>query len=204
MPRPIPQIDLEVVERAKRGDPDAHAVLYETFAPMIYTLARRMLVSAALAEDALQETFVEVIRNISKYRGDGALGHWIKRVAINRCLAHLRSPWSSRRVDSKELERAVTSSCDEQIALERALAELSATARAVVWLHDVEGFTHAEIATLAGRSQSFSKSQLARAHERLRASLDSDPEPERQPERQQEPEPPGGDLAPCEPALKIC
>ena len=59
----------------------------------------------------------------------------------------------------------------DQIDLERALARLGDTARAVVWLHDVEGYTHAEIGALFDATPSFSKSQLARAHERLRGLL---------------------------------
>jgi RNA polymerase sigma factor (sigma-70 family) len=55
--------------------------------------------------------------------------------------------------------------------LEAALERLSATARAVVWLHDVEGYTHEEIAAMMGKTPSFSKSQLARAHTRLRRWL---------------------------------
>jgi RNA polymerase sigma-70 factor (ECF subfamily) len=55
--------------------------------------------------------------------------------------------------------------------LEAALARLGDTARAVVWLHDVEGFTHEEIAGQMGKTVSFSKSQLARAHQRLRLWL---------------------------------
>jgi RNA polymerase sigma-70 factor (ECF subfamily) len=55
--------------------------------------------------------------------------------------------------------------------LETALESLSETSRAVVWLHDVEGYTHEEIAGMMGRTASFSKSQLARAHARLRRWL---------------------------------
>ncbi len=62
----------------------------------------------------------------------------------------------------------------EQLELERALARLADTPRLVVWLHDVEGFTHAEIGRLFGRTPSFSKSQLARAHQRLRELLEPD------------------------------
>jgi len=59
-----------------------------------------------------------------------------------------------------------------QIDLERAFERLSETSRAVVWLHDVEGYTHEEIAEQMGKTVSFSKSQLARAHVRLRRMLD--------------------------------
>ena len=55
--------------------------------------------------------------------------------------------------------------------LERAFESLSETSRAVVWLYDVEGYTHEEIAELMGKTVSFSKSQLARAHARLRRQL---------------------------------
>ena len=59
----------------------------------------------------------------------------------------------------------------QHTALDAALASLPAVARTVVWLHDVEGFTHKEIAQLMGRSESFSKSQLSRAYQRLRPLL---------------------------------
>ncbi len=161
---------------------------------MVYTLARRMLVSPALAEDVLQETFVEVLRKLHTYRGDAAVGFWVRRIAVNKCLMHLRSPWHSRRVEADAIEAlcqpAPASRADDQMALERALAELPATSRAVVWLHDVEGYTHKEIGAMMGRTTSFSKSQLARSHERLRTLLEEgSAEDEGQP---------------CTPALKTC
>src|SRR5437867_1891972 len=61
-----------------------------------------------------------------------------------------------------------------RIDLERAFERLSETSRSVVWLHDVEGYTHEEIAELMGKTVSFSKSQLARAHARLRRMLDAE------------------------------
>jgi RNA polymerase sigma-70 factor (ECF subfamily) len=176
MPNPLPVADTAVVTRARNGDRGAHAELYALYAPGVFTLARRLLASRALAEDALQETFVEVLRKIGTCRDDALIGFWIKRIAINKCLAHLRSFWVSRRSPDGEelipLEPARGASADDTLALERALDALPATARVVVWLHDVEGCTHKEIGELMGHSTSFSKSQLARAHERLRALLE--------------------------------
>ncbi|HLF12635.1 MAG TPA: RNA polymerase sigma factor [Gammaproteobacteria bacterium] len=175
MPKPFPQIEAAVLVRAQRGDREAHALLYDAFAAMVYTLARRMLASTTLAEDVLQETFVEVIRKIGSYRGDAEFGFWVKRVAINKCLMHLRSGWMARRVETDDVEALSeghsSDGHDDEAALQRALAELSDTARAVVWLHDVEGYTHKEIGRMMGRTASFSKSQLARAHDRLRTLL---------------------------------
>src|SRR5207248_11779929 len=69
---------------------------------------------------------------------------------------------------------AAHSTIPARVDLERAFERLSATSRTVVWLHDVEGYTHEEIAEQMGKTVSFSKSQLARAHARLRGMLDDE------------------------------
>jgi len=174
MPKPSTPVPIEIVDRARGGDRAAHAELYGLFATPVFTLARRMLASRALAEDVLQETFVEVLCNISRFRGEAEVGTWIKRIAINKCLMHVRSSWVSRRGPSGDEPAGEERSgaLDDQMALERALDSVPDVARVVVWLHDVEGYTHAEIGQLMGRTTSFSKSQLARAHERLRGLLE--------------------------------
>jgi RNA polymerase sigma-70 factor (ECF subfamily) len=90
---------------------------------------------------------------------------------------YLRSPWhrglpwfTTEGLISLH-EEAVMDAAPMDEDLERALDALPGLSRAVVWLHDVEGFTHAEIARLFRRTTSFSKSQLARAHEQLRETL---------------------------------
>ena len=185
----FPTAEPEWLERARRGDMNAHARLYETFAPMVYTLACRMLASRTHAEDVLQETFIEVIGKLHTWRGDGEFGIWVRRIAVNKCLMHLRSCWVSRQapLDVEPCAPAGSDAADG-LLLERALAALHPTARVVVLLHDVEGYTHREIGKLMGRTASFSKSQLARAHDRLRALLADEIE----------------ETALCEPALKTC
>jgi RNA polymerase sigma factor (sigma-70 family) len=192
MPKPLPPIPAEVVARARRGDRAAHAQLYTSFAGAVFTLARRMLASKALAEDVLQETFVEVLCKIETFRGDAEVGTWIKRIAINKCLMHVRSRWVSLRgpASDEPADEQRSGALDDQLALERALDAVPDVARAVVWLHDVEGYTHGEIGQMMGRTTSFSKSQLARAHERLRVLLEG-PEVE-------------GETTLCTPELKIC
>src|SRR5262245_65662992 len=161
MPNPSP-IPNETVARARSGDRAAHAEIYAALGGPVFTLARRMLASKALAEDVLQETFVEVICNIARFRGDADIGTWIKRIAINKCLMHVRSSWVSRRAPAIDEPAGEHRSAlvDDQMALEPAIDRVPDVARAVVWLHDVEGYTHAEIGRLMGRTTSFSKSQL--------------------------------------------
>jgi RNA polymerase sigma factor (sigma-70 family) len=170
------QAEPALLLRAQAGDMEAHAGLYATYGRGVYTLARRMLTSTSLAEDVLQETFIEVIRKIQTYRGEAELGHWIRRIAVNKCLMLLRSSWESKREGEALNDEigAPPERVDERLDLAQALTELSPTARAVVWLHDVEGYTHKEIGGLMGRTSSFSKSRLARAHERLKVLLEGE------------------------------
>jgi RNA polymerase sigma factor (sigma-70 family) len=173
----MPTVEPELIERARRGDRAAQAALYERFAPMVYTLARRVLASPAAAEDVLHDTFIDVIGKLASFRGESEVGFWIRRIAVNRCLMLLRSGWNARRAgeepdDALLIETPALISPERALDLEQALEALPDVARAVVWLHDVEGYTHREIGQMMGRTTSFSKSQLARAHERLRALLE--------------------------------
>ncbi len=166
-----------LVARAKAGDLEALEALYRAFETPVYNLARRMCRTPEDAEDVLQETFLEVVRSIKSYRGEGHLWGWVRRIAASKALMRLRHE-KLRATDELHDESAggPPASVGARVDLERAFAELSETSRAVVWLHDVEGFTHEEIAERMGRTVSFSKSQLARAHARLRRLLVVEPE----------------------------
>ncbi|HET7790932.1 MAG TPA: sigma-70 family RNA polymerase sigma factor [Gemmatimonadales bacterium] len=163
-----------VVARARAGDVDALEALYRAFETPVYTLARRILRNAEDAEDVLQETFLEVVKSIAQYRGEGHLWGWIRQIAASKALMKIRREQvrATEELDDEGTGRHGTP-VGLAIDLERAFLRLSETSRAVVWLHDVEGFTHEEIAERMGKTVSFSKSQLARAHARLRTMLDT-------------------------------
>lgn len=115
---------------------------------------------------------------LGSYRAEAPLGAWLRQIAVSRCLMHLRSPWNRVRLGLGWLEEgapAVEGPSPESMDIERALESLSPTARTVVWLYEVEGYSHDEIARAFGRTPSFSKSQLARAHDRLRAWFEVNP-----------------------------
>jgi len=161
-----------VLERARTGDPAALEALYRAFESPVYNLARRICRTAEDAEDVLQETFFEVYRSLQKYRGDGSIWGWIRTIAASKALMRLRhNKYRDTDVLKEDAASARRSDPHLQMDLEAALERLSETARAVVWLHDVEGYTHEEISTMMGKTVSFSKSQLARAHVRLRRWL---------------------------------
>lgn len=174
-------IDPGIIERATRGDPKAHEILYRAFSPPVYSICLRFTRVPAHAEDLLQETFIEVMRSIGQFRGEAPVGIWIRRVAVSKALMFLRSAWHARGHSLDDHwetgseaggQRIHCAERHEQaIDLDAAIGKLPPVARAVVWLHDVEGFTHKEIGQLMGKTESFSKSQLSRAYQRLRPLL---------------------------------
>jgi RNA polymerase sigma factor (sigma-70 family) len=183
MPR-ISDIHLpdSLVYAAQAGEAAAIEAVYAATAGAIYTLLRRLVRRPAIAEELLQETFVDVLEHIDAFEGRCPLPAWIRTLAVNRALMYLRSPWHRGLEwldkDPGGADRLPAQGRDMgaplDAGLERALMTLPALSRAVVWLHDVEGFTHADIGIALGRTPSFSKSQLARAHRRLREALGPD------------------------------
>ena len=168
----------ELAERLALGDSAAQGQIYERVAPRVMGLAVRVLNDRAAAQEVVQDTFVQMLEHAAELREPGALVPWLRRVAVNECLMRLRSPWHSRRVldDGAEDGTSLLDGDDQARSaatmertpdIEQALARLAPDARFVVWLHDVEGYTHKEIGGLLGKTASYSKSQLARAYDKL-------------------------------------
>lgn len=178
------QIDPGIVKRAARGDVRAHEIIYRAFSAPVYSICLRFTRVPAHAEDLLQDTFIEVMRSIGGFRGEASLGSWVRRVAVSKALMFLRSAWHKRGQSLDDNwddvtpgggeKHGVSGRPDQALDLDAALGSLPPVSRAVVWLHDVEGFTHKEIAGMLGKTESFSKSQLSRAYQRLRPLLDPD------------------------------
>jgi len=176
------QIDQAIIKRAARGDARAHEIIYRAFATPVYSICLRFTRIPANAEDLVQETFIEIMRSIANFRGEAALGSWIRRIAVTKSLMFLRSAWTARSQTLAEgfddmtagdnLSHGISRHPDDAMDLDAALANLPDVSRTVVWLHDVEGFTHKEIASFMGKTESFSKSQLSRAYQRLKPMLD--------------------------------
>jgi RNA polymerase sigma-70 factor (ECF subfamily) len=179
MPR-LADIEISQAElaAARAGDAAARGALFTRLAPPTLGIIRRLVNHRALAEDLLQDTLIAMFEHLGEYRGEAPFGVWVRRIAVSRCLMSFRSPWHRARValesftgDAGPWPVDAESRTEELIDLERALAKLSPVTRAVVWLYDVEGWSHEEIAKSFGRTVSFSKSQLSRGHARLRIDL---------------------------------
>ena len=171
------EVPAEELAAARAGDRDARRALFERVAPATLGIIRRLVSQRALAEDLLQDTLIAMYEHLDDFRGEAPFGVWVRSIAVSRCLMAFRSPWHRARVALEswtEDGRAAGESAartSDLIDVERALAKLAPLTRAVVWLYDVEGWSHEEIARVFDRTVSFSKSQLARGHARLRTEL---------------------------------
>jgi RNA polymerase sigma-70 factor, ECF subfamily len=181
-------ISAELLAQACRGDEHAESEIYAALAPATFALIRRLVGSSAQAEDLFQDTMMIFYERLPTFRAEAPIGAWLRQIAISKCLMYLRSPWHRARLqlddkaedesDNAEVRRPWQAApAPESLDVEHALASLSPTARAVVWLFEVEGYSHDEIGRAFGRTASFSKSQLARAHYRLRAWFEPAVEP---------------------------
>jgi RNA polymerase sigma-70 factor, ECF subfamily len=133
------------------------------------------------AEDLAQEVFIQLFRKIGSFRGDSAFTTWLHRLTVNQVLMHFRKlkVRDEKITEDGEIpEPAVSGTEDparmpvlDQIALDKAIAQLPPGYRAVFLLHDVEGYEHGEIARMLGCSVGTSKSQLHKARMKLRRLL---------------------------------
>lgn len=164
--------DRHLVKRARKGNESAMETIYMTFKDPVFRLARRVCGEADGAEEVVQETFMEVVRSIGRYRGEAPLGAWIKKIAASKSLMRLRRaksrPSSQPLLEERHADAATHLEPGVSVDIEKLLNRLPSETRAVLWLHDVEGYTHAEIGELMGKSKSFSKSRLSRAYAELR------------------------------------
>ena len=164
-----------MVARAQRGDSRAFESLYRQHHRRIYALCCRMLVDRSLAEELVQEAFINAWRQLPNFRGDAKFSSWLHRIAVNAVISYQRK-------NSRWLNwlKSGTDEIPEQLAaetpglkrdLEGAIAALPDRARQVFVLCDVEGYSHEEVGELLGVAVGTSKAQLFRARELLRGML---------------------------------
>jgi len=170
--------DLNLTIRlATEGDPRAQRLLWEQHAPHVDAVVRRLVgVDLDLAADIAQEVWVQIFRALPSYRGDAQFGTWAHRIAVNRTLNALRRTRRLAKIETEIDDEVATVEPEGERALIRqsiddAAAQLAPGARTVFVLHDVEGYTHEEIAAELGITAGGSKSQLFKARAKLRRLL---------------------------------
>ena len=170
----------ELVGRARRGDVDAFEQLYRVHSGRVFALCLRLAADQVEARELVQDVFVRAWEALPRFRADASLTTWLHRIAVNAMLERRRG--EKRRtsrvslVDDEEdgdLPGAAVAAPDvgAAIDLERAIASLPPGVRRAFVLHDVEGYTHEEIATMTGLASGTLRAQLHRARQLLIRAL---------------------------------
>jgi RNA polymerase sigma-70 factor (ECF subfamily) len=172
------------VARAQRGDVDAFGDLYREHAGRIFALCVRMSGDRVQAQELMQDVFVRAWERLDSFRGEASFGSWLHRLAVNVVLTAARTDRrrESRVEPSEDLAavesrgagrhaQVATADPGTAIDLERAIASLPPGARSAFVLHDVEGFSHVEIARLTGLAEGTIRTQLHRARRLLMEAL---------------------------------
>lgn len=173
------------------GDETALAPLVEKYKRMVYRLAMQITKNHADADDVMQETFIKVYRSIRTFRKDAAFETWLYRIAVNEALNFVKRRDRQRESTletASEAEYEVITQYRAQIAndphvhaekaelrhhVTEAVNNLSVKHRTVVILHEFEGLTHAEIASILNCSEGTVRSRLHYARKKLRTLLKS-------------------------------
>jgi RNA polymerase sigma factor (sigma-70 family) len=168
-----------LIARMKRRDLEAFEQVYRLFDRPVYTLALRLLGNETEAYDLLQDSFLKLFEQVGQYRNEAPFWSWMRRIVVNTALMRLRGRRPMDELDSLMLDHLADNGPDpvDSVSaqdLKRAMGQLPALSRAVLWLYHVEGYTHEEIAEAFERTVSFSKSQVARASARLRTLLNQE------------------------------
>lgn len=181
LPSPMPADEgVGISERdhviaAQKGSESAFAALVRLHQRRAYAVARAIVLSHEDAEDAVQDGFLHAFRALDRFRADQPFGAWLNRIVANAALDLVRR----RKVrDADELPETVAlpfrdpGEADElRRRLDGALTHLTARQRAVIVLHDVEGYTHGEIGSMLGIPEGTARSDLHHARAALRRLL---------------------------------
>ena len=170
-------VDRQLVSRCLAGDSLAERALYDAHVERIYRLMHRMAGDGDLAADFTQETFIRAFERLEQFRGDSSLSTWLHTIAVSIALNGMRKVKRIRgRLDNIDDTPALAVeprgfTADLKLKLHAAIDALSEKLRPVFVMHDVEGYTHEEIAGTLGIPVGTSKARLFDARAKLRLAL---------------------------------
>ena len=182
-PEHVTAVDELLLARAKAGNEAALETLFRRFEAPVYTLARRLTRTPHDAEDVLQETFLEVVRSIGRFRGEGSFAGWIRKVAASKALMRLRQqarawprrnsraswlmPWPQTGTTASHRSPPRPRGSTSRPPSRASRTPPARSSGSTTW----RGTATTRSRRWSGKTASFSKSQLARAHARLREML---------------------------------
>lgn len=167
----------DIVDRCIQGDQKAFYEIYQLYSKAMLNICFRILGIQEVAEDVLQEAFVNAFQNIKSYQGKASFGAWLKKIVVNKAISHLRK----QQLDIVELDDRIDVKDDHEVddmdfimkveTIREAIQKLPNGFRVVFSLYLLEGYDHKEISEILGISESTSKSQYNRAKKKLKDIL---------------------------------
>jgi RNA polymerase sigma-70 factor (ECF subfamily) len=176
MPPDFVESQSDVLMAARAGSPDALGQLFTRHAGVVHRVALRLTSSEDDAQDIVQDVFVGLPEALRNYHEHGTFEAWLKRVSVRCTLMHMRS---AMRRERREAGDAAFPQADPdpgtRMSLAQAIAVVPEKLRLVFVLHDVEGYSHAEIGGMLGIRTGTSQVRLFRARALLRSVLEDKP-----------------------------
>ncbi len=159
----------QLLKNCLKQKPEAQKMLYEHFAPLMLGVCFRYTKSVRDAEEVLQEGFIKVFSQLHRFKGEGELGGWIRKIMVNTALTYLKTNRKYRyelSYDETPLHAVSDDNPDVNLhtkELAELIRQLPTGFQTIFNLHAVEGYKHAEIASMLGIKEGTSRSQYARA-----------------------------------------
>ena len=168
------RILFDIIRRCQDGDTNAMEEIYRGYKSSLFNLTYRYTRDLSSAEDLLQDIFIKIFTRIRKLRSPEAFNAWVYRTAINACISSTRRSGRGKHIPLNEIDKpdqAEAANTHIRLDIEKAVSILPPKQKAVFLLHDVQGFTHGEIAQVMKWSEGTSKSQLFKARIKIRDQL---------------------------------
>jgi RNA polymerase sigma-70 factor (ECF subfamily) len=169
----------ELIKGCIAARPKAQKALFDIYAPKLYVVCLRYMKDQMRAQDVLQDTFVKIFAHIGNYKSEGAFEGWLKKIAVNSSLDQLRK--DKKLLTDVSLDDVSHKIAHQDYSVEKLMADdllklvqaLPDGYRTVFNLFAIEGYSHQEISSQLGISESTSKTQYLRARAYLKDRIEN-------------------------------
>lgn len=165
-----------LIERCRKSDESAQMEIYRLYYRAMYNISLRIVGNSVEAEDIMQESFLKAFRNISACRENSAFGAWLKRIVVNQSIDALREKMRIRFEEENKIPASALSEetdgdherfIEKALTIKKYISELPEGYRLILTLYLLEGYDHEEIGQILKIKASTSRSQFARARQKL-------------------------------------
>ncbi|MFI1772693.1 RNA polymerase sigma factor [Thalassobellus citreus] len=166
----------QLIENCKIDDTKAQGELYKLFSSKLFSVCLKYSKNYAEAEDNLQDAFLTIFNKIGQYKNKGSFEGWLKRITINTVLQRYRTEKVFDIVNENSIEDVVLEIDEDEISIDyllQIIQELPDRYRMVFNLYVLDGYSHKEIADMLNINIGTSKSNLARARQTLKQTIEN-------------------------------